>query len=160
MKKLLLSTAAIAAMGMFAGSAQAANFDTADATAQVVAPITVTAATNMTFGNIALIIPGQPGTVYTNGDTPSNVTVSGTPAAATFTVAYDSTFNYGLTVTNTNLSDQNTVDSNETGIPMVLTVSTTDNRLGAVTVDGTLVVNADQDADAYAGSITVTANYQ
>jgi len=101
MKKLLLSTAAIAAMGMFAGYAQADSSAsaTANASATVVEPITIEEDAALYFGSFA--IDGA-GTVSTaDGFSANLIPVPGDeePAAASFLVTGEAGEEYTVALT-------------------------------------------------------------
>lgn len=103
MKKLLLSTAVIAAFGMFAGSAMAASsaFDDATITAIIVQPtITIKNNVGMTFGSFGSNSTGE---VKTNGlsDDTVNFSAAGLlPSAARFEVSGDDNFAFDITLSN------------------------------------------------------------
>jgi spore coat protein U-like protein len=156
------------------GGASAANNATATATATVVTPISITKATDLSFGSF---YPGaSSGTVDVNtngtrGATGGVVTSAlGVPAAAakfdvvgqnsaTYTIAYAS----GVTLTGPGAPMALTQVSDLTGAGGAATLVAAGALSGAGTqsiyIGGSLAVAANQVSGAYTGTISATVNY-
>ena len=146
---------------------------TANVSATIVQPITITKTVDMSFGNVAVRV-GTGGTVVlapggsrTTGGA-GGVTLPATPgtvAAASFTVSGDANRTFVLTLpSSTTLSDGgtpshsmtvNTFTSNLTNN----TDGTLSNGSATVNVGATLNVSANQFAGNYTGTFSVTVNY-
>ncbi len=167
MKKLVLFFVILLA---FTAATFAQVSATATATAVIVGPIGITNTANMNFGNVA--VSTAPGTVVLATDGSRTVTggctlpaVTGSPAAAAFTVTGAANYTYAITLpaAATTLDDgaghQMTVDtwvSNPSGTG---TLSAGGSQ--ALTVGATLNVAGSQAAGTYNSTapFTVTVNY-
>ena len=88
MKKLLISAGALAALAL-STPAFAANTASANATVNIVSPLTLTNNTGLNFGTVVGPFSGEVIHVATSGvrdPCPATVTCSGSPGAATFSV--------------------------------------------------------------------------
>jgi len=170
MKKVLM-LAAVAAIFGISNRANAQASATANASAYVVTPISITKTTDMNFGNLA-VSASTGGTVVlstagartaTGGVTLPSTT--GTVTAATFTVAGEGSYTYNITLPSSavTLSDgaghsmtATTFTSDPTALAGALTAGTQTLYVGA-----TLNVTAGQAAGSYttATPFTVTVNY-
>ncbi len=171
MKVLTKSLSAAIILIAFTLSAHAQASETATATATIVTPINIANATDMNFGNIAVIATG--GTVILTPAGTRSITgdvtlpaVTGTVTAATFDVTGQANFTYSITlpaspaedVTITNGTDNMTV-STFTSTPSG--IGTLDGT-GAQTlsVGATLNVVGGESSGVYTGGpFTVTVNY-
>jgi Domain of unknown function (DUF4402) len=163
MKKIM--TIAVATMAMMAAApAFAAGntaFDTAEANATVVAPVTVTKTADLNFGTV---IVGHGGvSVDTAGVrtsvTGANFLTSGaTPAAAAFDVAGETARTVILAVANTSPVGALSLDGAKMTFPTIANLVLAAGA-NSVKVAGSLAssVNA---PGAYTGSFTLTATYQ
>ena len=163
--------AAVAAIFGISNRANAQASATANASAYVVTPISITKTTDMNFGNLA-VSASTGGTVVlstagartaTGGVTLPSTT--GTVTAATFTVAGEGSYTYNITLPSSavTLSDGSghtmtatTFTSDPTALAGALTAGTQTLYVGA-----TLNVAAGQAAGSYttATPFTVTVNY-
>ena len=162
MKKLLLSTAAIAAMGMFAGSAQAGSSSTATASASatVVEPIVATNTQSMSFGAFAV---NGTGSVTTGGTYTNTVRVpnsSDSPAHAIFSITGADGFAYTLTSHPASVAFTTTATGTGTD-----TMSADLTYVNGTTLDDTITVSGDlgvadnQIPGVYNGSFDITVAY-
>jgi len=162
MKKLLLSTAAIAAMGMFAGSAMADNFASSTATAEVAAPLTVTVGQAMNFGKFSVDAGTTSGSLTSDRNTVDGVTVHGAGNLdATFDVTGEDTPDYTVSTDGSSSVLTNVEDSTKT-IAFGVTETHTDMTSGqsTITVKGTLSgLDSNTASGNYEGTVKVTANY-
>lgn len=163
MKKIILAAAAVA----FATPAMAAPGDTATdsgtATAEIVAPITIThdAGAALDFG---IVIPGTAaGTVVVSQTGAGSVTgdalfVSGsTNAADSFTVTGDASRAYTIVTTGGSVASGTNTMSFTTSAPASSTLSATGSD--SFSVGGTLSVGANQAAGVYTGTYSATVTY-
>lgn len=156
--RILLGTLALIVLIPAAGMAQTSDTASADAHANIIAPITLTWTADLDFGDIVADTTST-GTVtvdLTGVATPVTVQHLGGSAAAAFTVAGESGLAYVVT------SDPS-VTLVGTGVDMTATLNPdcggcvvgTDN----VVVGGTLTVGIAQAAGAYTGTFDVTVSY-
>ena len=160
-KKSVIALAAAAAVLSATSTAMAAD-GVGTANASVVAAIAIAENTQMNFGTISST--GTAGTVVlaTGGTaTDTNVTrlAGGTLAAGAFTISGGSGSAYTITmpasaVTLTSGSDTMTVSSFTHTASGTLPAATE-----AINIGATLAVGASQAAGTYAGSYTITVNY-
>lgn len=162
-KFLKLSLVGITAIGLVAGSAQAADFNgTANATIQ--APVVISEVTEMDFATIFADNTGDLVTLTSAGAVSSTgaSTFTGTPEAGAFSVA--GTPSAAVTIS---FSSGDTLGG--PGADMPLGTFTTDaggspafNGSGALAfnVGADLTVNASQLEGAYTGTYTLTVDYQ
>ena len=155
----------------FAVSSYAAS-DTATATANVIAPITITKAVDLVFGRFA---PGAGGsvTVSTSGARTATgtilSTIGSTPTAARFNITGDANATYSIAIAPAaTLSDGTNTMALATFSDLTAGNATTGNvASGTLTaggtqsiyIGGTLTVGAAQVAGAYTGNIVVTVEY-
>lgn len=170
MSLALRAMIALAAMTA-SGPGLSAN-SSATASATIIAPMTISSATNLSFGSFDASKPGTV-TVDTAGNRTANgVTLSGgTPAAATFSISGQSGLSYNIAYTGTSATLSNGSDSMALAIVSDLggaassagaPVSSGTLSSGATTlrVGGTLTINAGMPAGSYNGTISVTVQYQ
>ncbi|MCA0902918.1 DUF4402 domain-containing protein [Qipengyuania aquimaris] len=162
MKKIILAAAAVA----FATPAMAAPGDTATdsgtATAEIVAPITITHDGGaLDFG---IVIPGTAvGTVVVTQGGAGSVTgdalfVSGsTNAADSFTVTGDANRAYSIVTTGGSVTSGGNSMTFTTDAPASGTLSATGSD--SFSVGGTLNVGANQAAGTYSGNYDATVSY-
>lgn len=155
----------------FSANASGQVSATADASATIVAPITISRVTDMNFGNV--VTSAAPGTVILAPDatrTPGGgasllPTQPGTVTAATFTVGGTAGFTYSIS-----LPASVTIDDPGLGAPMTVnSFTSTPTPTGTIggagtetlSVGATLNVGANQVAGVYttAAPFTVTVNY-
>lgn len=162
--KVLLTAAAAVSASLYMNAAGAANV-TANASANIHAPLTIGETTAMHFGDIGLaagnVTISAAGARSTTG--PELITGAGLETAALFTVggsgnlAYSITLPASTTVTNgTSSPTVNAFNHNAGGAPALAAGSDTFN------VGATLVLTGAEDTTttAYTGTYTVTVNYQ
>ena len=163
--KFAVAAVSLVAAGMLNANVAKAASDDGAASAVVAAPITITAGTDMNFGNIGVSTTGGTAVLSTAGA----VTVTGdvtalsgvTTTAGVFALTGFSNSAYSLTIPSTvtlNSGVNSMVVSsltNDAGGSPALTSGT-----GSINVGGTLTVAASQAAGNYSGTYTVTVNYQ
>jgi hypothetical protein len=169
-KLALLASLALVAAGATAPTYAATT--TASATANVIVPIAIAKAADLSFGKFASGASAGSVTIKTDGTrTVSNVTAAGgTLSAASFNITGEpnATYTIDTTATSANL----TSGANNLGLALVTdltgggaasgTVATgTLSGAGAQTlfVGGTLTVGANQPNGAYTGSVSVAVAY-
>jgi spore coat protein U-like protein len=149
-----------------------ADSASATASATILAPMTISSATNLSFGSFDASRAGTV-TVDTAGNrSASGVTLSGgTPAAATFSIAGQAGLSYNIAYTGTSATLSNGSDAMGLSIVSDLggaassageTVSSGTLNAGPTTlrVGGTLTVQAGTPPGSYNGNISVTVQYQ
>lgn len=137
---------------------------TANASATILTPITVTLNSSMDFGNVAgsatsgtVVLATNSSRTFTGGVT---LLAGGTPSAASFQVsgvaAQNFTFSLPATITLTSGVNTMTVNTFVNNAPAAITGGSV-----AVLVGATLNVNANQAAGAYTNTtdLTATVNY-
>jgi len=162
--KLLISGLAAAGLTVVSSQASlAATLSTAGASADVLAPMTLANPTPMYFGFVAGL-PASATTVVldlTDGTTPGGGAYADTTGtSADFTITGAALRAYTLTL-------PATITLTGTGLDMTIN-AITNNATGTVPaggtetfqVGGTLNINANQAADNYTGTYSVTVNYQ
>ena len=145
----------------------AAGTVTADASANVLQPLGITAGAAMDFGDVAADPTVATTVDLTTGGTTSSTdgaSVSGTPAAGSFSVSGTAAANYSIS-----LPADNTVVLTGLGFDMPVN-GFTDNLGGSGTLNGsgaqtftvgaTLTIPANQTADNYTGTYDVTVSYE
>jgi len=162
--RILKSVAAgsVLALGLVSGAANAATAD-GTARATILQQVTVTNTSDLQFGTVAIGTGGGAVTVATGGGRTCATTLvcSGATTSAGFSVS-------GATGMNVGISVPGSVTLTETGgatMSATLASSATSLTLlgtaaDAFRVGGTLNVGGTQTAGAYAGTFTVTVNYQ
>lgn len=162
MKKMIRFFAVSLAMLAFAAATFAQVSATANATATIQAPLTISKTVDMNFGTMAATSGGTVVLASDNSVTPSaGVThLGGTTTAASFTVTGISGATYSLTIpgTITLTSGSNTMTVNP------ITNTSTGNLTGGsetILVGGTLNVGAAQPAGVYTNTtdLTLEVNY-
>lgn len=147
--------------------ASAADNTTANATATVIAPISIAKVSDLTFGNL---IAGTGGTIAINAaDSVTLVgitapsTQTGTRAAAVFNVTGEGSYTYAITLPSTN---QTITHSNTVNTMLVNSFVSNPSGTGTLTagaqtlkVGATLNVGSAQLAGVYSGAFTVTVAY-
>ena len=148
----------------FAQSTATSASTTADAT--IVAPITISAGSDLAFGSVVKSAAGGTVTLATDGSrTASGVSFSptstGSPTASSFTVGGEAGYAYAVsfpsatvTLTKTNSTETMTVGTFTSNSTNSLTGGTQTLLVGA-----TLNVGAAQVAGAYVGTYTVKVDY-
>jgi hypothetical protein len=163
MQKLIAGAAALAIVAV-AAPAFAADFATANASANIITPLAVTSSGALNFGNI-LAAPAACDVVLSTAAARSGtcgvarLLAGSAPSNPTFTVDTDPTggTTYNLTVANSSVTsgaNSMTIDT--------FTYSGANTNLsadGSLTVGATLHVGAAQAVGTYTGSITATAVY-
>ncbi|MFD2286310.1 DUF4402 domain-containing protein [Pedobacter petrophilus] len=169
MKKLFTCLCAMIALMYFnAGKASAQATASANASATIVTPISITKVTDMNFGNVAVsatagsVILAPAGTRTTSGGV-TLPAVNGTVTAAVFTVNGEGAYTYAITLPSTALTITNGA------VSMTVTAFTsTPSATGTLaagtqtlSVGATLNVAASQAAGLYTSAtpFNVTVNY-
>jgi len=157
-----VAAGSVLALGLVSGAAQAATAD-GTARATILQQVTVTNTSDLQFGTVAIGTGGGAVTVATGGGRTCATTLvcSGATTSAGFSVS-------GATGMNVGISVPGSVTLTETGgatMSATLASSATSLTLlgtaaDAFRVGGTLNVGGTQAAGAYAGTFTVTVNYQ
>jgi len=166
MKKLLLSTAAIAVMGLSAGAAHAVGSTdsaTATASATVVEPIEIANDGNMSFGAFTLVDNASEGSVTTANVYSNTIEVpnpSADPAPAQFIVTGQAGFAYNLTVPTIVTLEGPTAADNMDAALSATGYEDLSGGSDTIVVAGTLGVAAAQAPGSYLGTMTVTVEYQ
>jgi Mat/Ecp fimbriae major subunit len=154
-----LAASAIVATGFGATAANAATAD-ANATAVILAPVTVTKTADLDFGTIAVGTSGATVAVSTAGARTcgTGLVCSGATSAAAFTVSgvTGQTVSVSLPGSVSLTSGANTMSATLTSSAASIVLDGTD----AFTVGGTLTVSGTQAAGNYSGLFTATVNYQ
>lgn len=164
-KKILLAVgAAITTTGLYSASALAADA-TGNATAVVLAPLAITAGAAMDFGDVAAVTGATSTVVLTSAGATSSgdgATTGGTPAAGAFSVTGDDTLTYDITLpTSTTLTGGSGPDITvNTFTDSAGGSSTTSGGTDSFTVGATLNLADGQGSGTYAGTYTVTIDYQ
>jgi hypothetical protein len=167
MKKLLVI--AVLALGFTSAKAQQTSNATADASATIITPISISKTADMNFGNIAVsasaggtVILAPAGTRTTTGNVTLPAT-TGSPAAAAFTVTGQGNYTYSIT-----LPSSATLSDGQSHTMSVGSFTSTPSSTGTlssgtqnITVGATLTVAAGQATGTYTTSspFTVTVNY-
>lgn len=157
-----VAAGSVLALGLVSGAANAATAD-GTARATILQQVTVTNTSDLQFGTVAIGTGGGAVTVATGGARTCAATLvcSGATTSAGFSVS-------GATGMNVGISVPGSVTLTETGgatMSATLASSATSLTLlgtaaDAFRVGGTLNVGGTQAAGAYAGTFTVTVNYQ
>ncbi len=160
MKKLLLSTAAIAVMGLSAGTANA-DAITADALATVAGPVTVSQTTALDFGSFAINGAGTVGTP-SSGTPGYSVNTPAIPGpgfalAAVFTVGGEAGETYTVALTGPFTVTDGT--DTMTYIPEAPVGSQAVND-GGFDVEAVLTIAGTEGQGAYTGTYAVTVTYE
>jgi hypothetical protein len=167
MKQLSKFFAFVTVALLFAANTYGQVSATANATATIITPISITSSTDLRFGNVAAS-PTLAGTVLitpagvrTAGGGATLPAVTGTFGVATFTVNGEGTSTYAITLPGTT-----TLTGTPSGTMTVDNFSSTPSVTGTlaggtqnITVGGTLNVGAAQAAGSYTGTFSVTVNY-
>jgi spore coat protein U-like protein len=159
--KLTVMGAAMAAM-LFAGQAYAANSVTTSASVEIAAPIAITQTGTLAFGSLVPSASAGTATVAPGGST---VSVSGGVSEIGGSVSSPSYTVTGATGATYSVSVPGPVDLTSGGdtISMALTNDGGGSLTGGTdtfNVGGTLSIDANQPAGSYAGTFSVTVNYQ
>ncbi|WP_455208048.1 DUF4402 domain-containing protein [Kaarinaea lacus] len=164
----LVATAAIAASGYAANALAATATGASDAVILVPLSIAHNAGASLDFGTIAPDTGGATVQVTTAGVasvTAGSAVLSGATSADSFTVTGEGGMSYGITLpaTITLTSGLNSMTVNNV-VSSPATTGTLPAGAGAqvqtLTIGGDLVVGVAQAAGTYAGTYTVTVNYQ
>ena len=169
MKKMIKVLALLILFFGFTAGTFAQVSATATATATIVTPITIVNAGNMNFGNVA--VSSSLGTVVLTPASTRSATggvtlpvVTGTVAAATFTVSGQPNYTYSITLPGSATTITDGASHNMTVDTWTSTPTPTGTLTGGtetLTVGATLHVAANQPAGTYVSGIpfTVTVNY-
>lgn len=169
----LVAVASVAAFGVFGASNgfAAPASTTATTTAEVVTPIAIVKAQDLSFGEFAAGTGGTIVLTTAGAATPTGdvvLTVVGTTTAAQFTVTGQPDANFSITVSDNDLTHTDTT----TVMPFVTThdldgatqddptSGTLDLGTQTLYVGGTLTVAGAQQPGTYTGSITAEVNYE
>lgn len=172
MKKLLISAGAVAALALTSAPAAATPVSaTANAKAKIYRPLTLTNNNGLDFATIVLSGSGTYNATVSVSQAGGltcdpNVTCSGTPAAANFTlkgtsnaVAAITLPSSSVTLTGTN-SSSNTLTLN-LNAPSTVTIGSAGPTTGVnFGVGGSIAFPSTQADDTYTGTFTVDADYQ
>jgi hypothetical protein len=170
MKKLLISTSAVATVALTSAPAFATPVSaSANAKAKIYRPLTITKNTDLDFATIVLgpgtysntVIVSQAGSITCG----ANVTCSGTPAAANFklTGTNNSTAAISLSASSITLAGTNTPANTLTltlSAPATVALGATGTTGTNFGVGGSLTVTNATADDLYTGTFTVNADYQ
>lgn len=154
------------------GNAAAASA-VADTSAEVIVPIAITKAADLSFGRFAANPAGAGSVIISNSGVRSfsggivAAGTAGTSSAARFDVTGDGASTYSISITNTELTKgldtmALAVSSDLTGANVTtgtVTAGTLTAGAQSVFVGGTLTVASAQPAGLYAGTITATVEY-
>jgi hypothetical protein len=162
MKKLLISAGAVTALALSTPAFAANNTATANATVNIVSPLTLTNDSSLDFGTIVGPFAGETVTMDdADVENCSTLTCSGTPHSAHFSVSN------GTAAQDLDIVVDATVDMDD-GVHPVLTVALT-GPSGTVTTDGSgnasfgvggsFSIPTGQGDGLYSGTFSVTANY-
>lgn len=164
MNKLLIAAGALAATAVLSTPAVAANQATANATVNIVSPLTLTNNTGLNFGTVVGPFNGETVRINTAGTrTCGGLTCSGTTvSAANFTVS-NGTPNQNLAIT-VDPSVSLTSGSNSLSVNLTTDLPTgvTTNASGGATfgVGGSLAIPAGTTDGVYSGTFNVRVDYQ
>jgi hypothetical protein len=166
MKKLLISAGALAALAL-STPALAANTATADATVNIVSPLTLTNTAGLNFGTVVGPFSGE--VIHVDGSgtrdpCPATVTCSGNAAVSAATFTLTGTADQGVVLT---IPDSVTLNGSVSGS---LDVDLTGDKPANPTLDpsgnasfgigGKLTITAGTVDGVYSNTFDVTANYQ
>ncbi|MCG2586470.1 DUF4402 domain-containing protein [Massilia sp. TS11] len=159
MSKRILSAACLLALSSLAQAAST----TANGTATVIAPMTITKTNDLRFGSFAPSTAAGTVTIATNGSrSGSNVSLSSlnTGGAAAFSVTGSGNATYAITLPATaSLSGPGTAMTISSFTSNPSGSGTLSAGSGSISVGGTLAVGASQAAGAYTGSFSVSVDY-
>lgn len=171
MKKLLLSTAAIAVMGLSAGVAYAVptlNSVTATADATVAAPVLIEQTVGLNFGTFAIYNDAvNNASITTDGSGDNKVQVLGGQLDAEFDVIGEGNASYTLALTDTGVAGSDKVTLTNAGNTMTADLATTGGLVrnltagaDSITVVGTISgLSGGQASGLYQGTYTATVTY-
>lgn len=173
LKAALASAVVLGSTGLV-GTAHAAN-DSTNATATVMAPITIVKATDLAFGKFSALTGGTIKVDTDNGISVTGGVLKGTGSTGTaarfnltgdtnnsYSISYSGAGNTALTHTDNSTTmalakvSALTAASGTTGL---LSVGALSAGVGSIYVGGTLTVATGQLPGVYSGSITVTVDY-
>lgn len=163
MIKAVSGLTAVAAIALMSGGAWAlTNSDNATVSATIVAPVTVQNTAPMSIGQFAAT--SDPGYIWCHANTSlavSNVVaISTTCTPAAFEVIGAASFTWGLSASQTDLVGQNTGSTMSAYAGLIEMTPATGSGTETVQVGAGWHVGANQAADTYGATITLTANYQ
>ncbi len=173
-KKIILSTATLAAVGLTGMPAAQAATTGVPVKAIVLAPVDVTQTQSLNFGSLTEASAGTLAVGVAGGAPVAGggvTSIGGTIQPGGFKLVGTTARNITVTAPNSVAVSNGTATMNVTGIsiaspgPANTTTGTLTTTLGAATVSnyrlgGTLNVGAGQATGTYTGTVTVTANYQ
>lgn len=173
MKKILATAGAIAALALTSAPAQAAPQAQANATARIYRPLVLSSDQNLDLGTIVLsgatftgqsVVLSNAGAITSCGSG-GNLTCSGTPTAARYTVVGASNQNVTVSapaLTMTNGTDNLTLTPNVVGAANVVNTGANGNSTGVTfTIGATLSGLANTTSDGtYTGTFAMTVSYQ
>ncbi|GAA4710109.1 DUF4402 domain-containing protein [Sphingomonas lutea] len=166
MKKILATAGAIAALALTSAPAQAATpTQQATATARIYTPLSITFDRNLDFGVVvlnnttfaaeAVTISGA-GAVSCGGGV--NMTCSGSPTSARYTLQGSANASVGVTSPGFNLVNGGNTLAFTPSFPATVTLDGT--GAGAFNLGGSINVPGNTPEGVYTGTFNVTANYQ
>ena len=167
--KFIIAAGAAALMASLYSATLPAASITANASANVLAPLAIALGTNpMSFGNVSGDNDSDTTVILTTGGTtssPDGASTAGTPTAGDFNVtgapnlAYDIILPADNTIVLSNVAGPNmSVDSFQSSIGLTGNLSAVGAQ--SFSVGATLTINAGQPAALYTGTYAVTVNYQ
>ena len=177
MKTKLLSLAAIFIIAIFSNNVMAQNTattGTVDVTATIIAPISISAGTEMNFGTIVtgtaistIKLTDVASTVRSveSGDASFPSTTGDTPTSSSFTVNGEGAYGFDITlpgsivITNGTPAEDMTVNAFTSNGTISDSSSVLSSGTFALYVGATLNLAADQPSGVYAGTYTVTVAY-
>lgn len=160
---------AIAAFMLACGlnaSAQSSATTTSPALARIIAPITIVKSTNLNFGDVVVgatsgnVLMSASNVRTSNGGVSLNSSQTGSPTSAVFHVTGEAGYGYGIVLPSTDVDlVHNTTDHMEVSNFVSSATGILTGGAEDITVGATLQVDASQVAGNYAGSFSVTVNY-
>ena len=143
----------------FAGSGNPAS-DTAQASATVISPLTVTKQADLAFGKIVEPTSGS-GTASVAANSGGALTLSGVtaPGGQTVTAAHFTVTGDGTTAWTASVTAPTSLTSGGNSIPFAVSTSTLTGSPADVYVGGTITVASTTVPATYTGTITVSAQY-
>ena len=166
MKKILATAGALAVLAMTTSPAQAASpTQQATATAKIYTPLSITFARNLSFGVIVLnntTFAAEAVSVNAAGAVTCgaaiNMTCSGTPSSAGYTLAGSANAVVQVTSPGFNLTSGTNSLAFTPSFPATVTLSGTGT--GTLDLGGSINVAGATPEGVYTGTFNVTANYQ
>ena len=155
--KLLIAGAAIASISI--STLAIAASDTGNATANIVAPITITNTSDLQFGDI--VAAAGTVTIAADGTPGGTLSSTGTQSAGTFDITGEGTKTFSIAIATVS----NLTDGTDT-IPLSAYTNTEGGATGTLVggaltlgVGATITLTGTEGAGAYTGSYSVTVDY-